>query len=580
MCGITGAINFRNKVDQDKVDQSIHVLRHRGPDGNGKYVNEMGNVVLGHTRLSIIDLSTNGAQPMHKFERYHITFNGEIYNYIELKKTLIVDGYTFDTDTDTEVLITMYDKYGAKCLEHLDGMFSFVIYDERENNIFGARDRFGEKPFFYTFDGGTFSFASEIKALFPYGISKKWREQGVSDFLNYGNILNEEDSSLTFFEGIKRLKSAHYFQIDLNNFNFETTEYWSLNNIKINHSISFDEAKERTKELFMKGLKRRLRSDVQLGTSLSGGLDSSIVALSIAGLTGNEFNTYSARFKNFVNDEGEYMDAVANHLQGIKQNNVWLNQNSLMDNLESLNYAQDEPYGSASMLAQYMVMKEAKKTGTTVLLDGQGADEYFAGYFPYYRRYIQQLEFHDKAKFREELTHYNNLPNFSSYVSYKKTESIRMKLGRYKSTISGNHPIGEDHFRKRLILDCTGGHLQGLLRYGDRSSMAHSVESRLPYLYHKLVEFIFSLPDDFLLNKGRTKYILRESFSDILPEKITKRKDKLGFETPNEKWLKSVEKEVREKEGFLRNNFELKTKEIALWRSFIMSSYLEKIAIG
>lgn len=579
MCGITGTINNRIKVDMEKVNKSIYSLRHRGPDGNGKYVNKQENVALGHTRLSIIDLSKNGAQPMDKFDRYHITFNGEIYNYLELKADLIKLGYTFNTDSDTEVLLAMYDKYGKNCLEHLDGMFAFVIYDEREEKVFGARDRFGEKPFFYTFNGNTFNFASEIKALFPYGVAKRWRNKGIEDFINNGHVLNEEDSSLTFYEGIFRLKSGYYFELDLSSFDFRTNQYWSLDNIKVDYSITFDEAKSRTKELFLEGLKRRLRSDVQLGTSLSGGLDSSIVALSIVGLVENDLNTYSARFKNFENDEGEYMDAVANHVPGIKQNNVWLDENSLMDNLIPLNYAQDEPYGSASMLAQFMVMKEARKTGTTVLLDGQGADEYFAGYFPYYRRYIQQLEFHNKAKYKEELVYFNNLPNYLPYTSYKKSENLRMKMGRFKSSITGNHPISINHFRKRLILDSTGGHLQELLRYGDRNSMANSVESRLPYLYHSLVEFVFTLPDEFLLNKGRTKHILRESFADIIPKKITERKDKLGYETPNEKWLKSIEKEVREKEKFLHSNFEIKTNKITLWRSFIMSSYLDNLSL-
>ena len=541
MCGIAGIYKFNNEsVSYNDLKKMTDSIIHRGPDGEGHWISPKKNIGFGHRRLSIIDLSESGKQPMHFADgRYSITFNGEIYNYIELKAELINKGYQFFSDSDTEVLLAMYDLKKEKCLEDFDGMFAFAIWDEKEQQLFCARDRFGEKPFHYYIDKNQFVFASEIKQFWAYGIPKKISEKKVESYIGFGIIDDDTNPSSTFYDTIMRLDAAHYMRITPNG-EIKTYKYWEIDlNAKIVDG-SLEQASLQFHELLMDSVKLRLRSDVAVGSSLSGGLDSSSIVMLIAQLKGDsqKQNTFSARFKNFANDEGTHIETVIKACKSIEANYVWPDEDYFLNVLDKIVYHQDEPFGSASIVAQYAVMELAKQKNVTVLLDGQGADEYLGGYLRYYKLYLNQLYLTNKKLFYKEKENYEAMHQLASpYIPFYKQETLRMKLGRYKSTFTGKPPYYPLSLKNELKTDTTSGELKRLLRYADRNSMAHSREVRLPFLSHKLVEFAFTLPDEYKLHLGWSKYILRHSMNSILPKSICWRVDKIGYESPQKNWL-------------------------------------------
>ncbi|MCD6068701.1 MAG: asparagine synthase (glutamine-hydrolyzing) [Bacteroidetes bacterium] len=579
MCGIAGIVKFEGFVSEQELRSMTDVIAHRGPDGEGFWTSEKRNAGLAHRRLSIIDLSADGKQPMHSVdERYTITFNGEIYNYIELKEQLIREGCKFHTATDTEVILALYDLKKEKCLQDLDGMFAFAIWDEKEKQLFCARDRFGEKPFHYYKDEKQFVFASELKQFWPHGIRKKMSDQRLNAFIKTGQIDNPSDISETFYEGIKRLDASHYMLVKTDG-RTEIKRYWQIDPAVI-YTGSFESATEEFLRLFTKSVSIRLRSDVPVGTSLSGGLDSSSIVMIIDKLKGKEQQqtSFSARFKDFDKDEGTHIDAVVNACKNIQSNEAWPDTNYFFDNFKSICHHQDEPFGSTSIVAQYAVMELAKQKGVTVLIDGQGADEYLAGYLPYYKLYLNQLFYTDKALYAKEYAAYNLLHGKTrKFVGPDENETLRMKLGRLKgSLLNAPKPYPAGSLQKQLVADTTSSGLKALLRYADRNSMAHSREVRLPFLSHELVEFVFSLPDDFKLRLGWTKYILRKSMESMLPASICWRSDKVGYASPQQKWMNSqaAQEEIRK----AVKNLDLDTKSItdteALnWRALVAQQY-------
>lgn len=543
MCGIAGIYKF----NQDKVllkDLKImtDAIVHRGPDGEGHWLSESNKVGFGHRRLSIIDLSENAKQPMHYAnQRYTITFNGEIYNYLEIRKFLCDKGYCFNSESDTEVLMALYDLKKENCLEDLDGMFSFAIWDEQEQVLFCARDRFGEKPFHYYYDNEKFIFASEIKQFWSIGITKKISQKRLMQFVDFGTIDDAHNLSDTFYEGIKRLDAAHYLIVKPNH-SISIHQYWKINLSAPKFNGTIEQAAERFLELFIESIKIRLRSDVPLGSSLSGGLDSSSIVMLIDALKGKELkqNTFSARFKNFEKDEGIFIEEVSKSCENLKVHYTWPNKEYFENVFDKVTYHQDEPYGSASIVAQYAVMELAKQNQVTVLLDGQGADEQLAGYLPYYHAYLNYLFFHNTPKYEIEYSAYLKYhQNASPYHTIQDSETWRMKLGRYRRRLLQQEMPYDSNLNSKLNLSTTKVGLKELLRYADRNSMAHSREVRLPFLSHKLVEFVFSLPDDYKLNNGWTKFILRKSMNNILPSSICWRVDKIGYEPPQSNWLNS-----------------------------------------
>lgn len=575
MCGIAGIIRFSNdKISKDQLKVMTDAIRHRGPDGEGQWVNERGNVGLGHRRLSIIDLSDLGHQPMHYKDRYTITFNGEIYNYVELKEILLQKGYHFNSHSDTEVLMALYDHLKEKSLDLIDGMFAFAIYDSKENKVFCARDRFGEKPFYYSLDErNELIFASEMK-----GIQAIKGKQGINNkilynYLAFGYVDNRTDLSETFYEGIDSLPHSHYMVIDLAASSVRVEKYWSIP-ISANYDEHFnpEEVKRTIQDLFYTGLTRRLRSDVSVGSSLSGGLDSSIIVCAIDQLFKQGYSdqhvqqkTFSARFPGFSRDEGKYIDMVTGATKAIPFS-TFPDEQTLLGEIDKVAYHQEEPFGSASILAQYEVMKLAKANDVTVLLDGQGADEVFAGYHGYYNVFFREMERKSRKEYEKEFKAYealhadntiNEKPKkhidhyarkyFPTYVDRLRFGKLllKQKTSKYFNT-DFFHEYSSQYYRfnnsfnnlnEELNYTTMKGDLQVLLRCADRNSMAHSREVRLPFLFHDLVNYAFSLPASYKIHEGWTKWILRSSFEDLLPKEICWRKDKLGYEPPQKRWM-------------------------------------------
>lgn len=542
MCGIAGILLKEKNVSLDSVKRMTDVISHRGPDGEGLWINEQANIGLGHRRLSIIDLSENGKQPMHFLKgRYTITFNGEIYNYLELKEDLLKSGYAFYSNSDTEVLLALYDQKKEKCLEYLNGMFSFAIWDETEQVLFCARDRFGEKPFYYFIDNQQFVFASEIKQFWAYGIEKKMSREHFQMFLSHSEVIDDKTPERTFYENIKSLKAAHYLIVG-REFTPKIEMYWNLDGIKLESKVLFNDAVFEFRELLFDSIKLRLRSDVPVGSSLSGGLDSSAIVYSVNSnylLPGQDQYTFSARFKSYEKDEGEYIDELISQLNSIKRNNVFLSGEDFENDISQITYHQDEPFQTASIFAQYKVMELAKKNNVKVLLDGQGADELLGGYEPMYSYYLKQLFFNSPANYSSEKDAYNKMHGWKyKEVDYARTELFSQMVKRKIKQFTGSkQPVPANYFSCILNEYISGSKLQQLLRFADRNSMAHSVEVRLPFLDHRLVEFVFSLPNEFKLNDGWTKYILRKAFDGRLPDKITWRRNKVGFEAPQERYM-------------------------------------------
>ena len=411
MCGIAGVVSKNpDEVNITRLKAMTDSIVHRGPDGEGQWVSENGRVGLGHRRLSIIDLSEHANQPMHFAERYTIVFNGEIYNYLELKEALLKDGYVFRTSSDTEVLMALYNKYGENCLQYLDGMFAFALYDNQDHTLFCARDRFGEKPFHYQWiPGNSFVFGSEMKELWAVGVDKSINHRMMYNYLRFGFLQNPDDNSETFYRGIMRLEPAHYLMLNTQHLSITKVRYWNLD-LSQKSTLSLEDSSQTFKELFFTSVKRRLRSDVPVGSSLSGGLDSSAVVCAIDALNPHKQihqKTFSAQFPGFEKDESYYQQLV---IQKTAANGYYTYPDAdiMLSELDNVFAYQEEPFGSASIIAQYEVFKLARQNNVTVLLDGQGADEVLAGYHPYFMYYFLELEKNTK-EFQHQLSSYTQL---------------------------------------------------------------------------------------------------------------------------------------------------------------------------
>jgi len=571
MCGIAGIVSKNPAlVAERRIQNAMEVLMHRGPDSAGISINPQQTVALGHRRLCIIDLSPAAAQPMHYLNRYHIVYNGELYNYLELKDDLKKRGYPFQSNSDTEVIVAAYAAWGKECLQQFDGMFAFAIWDEEEQHLFAARDRFGEKPFFFFYDGEQLAFASEMKALWSMGIEKKVNHSMLYNFLSIDYTGNPANPQETFFENIYKLPAASFLTYSLPKQELQIENYWQVYP-EINNKISEEEAIAQFKNLFSASIQKRLRSDVAIGTSLSGGLDSSALVAFCDAQAADQYThkCFTASFQNFEKDELKYAQVVAKQF-GLEHHIAAINENDVAPLMQKLMRQQEEPIASASALAQYKVYELAKQNGVTVVLDGQGADEIVAGYHKYYKWYWLELYQQKKLSksnevkaaqalgIRESFGLQNKVaalfPDFAAsllqtrkakqafkHADWNKDFAFTNKRNLYYSTPS--------HFTLNSALHFntfTNG-LEELLRLADRNSMAHSVEVRLPFLHHQLMEFLFTLPPHFKIHQGWTKWLLRKSVEDILPKEIVWRKDKVGFEPPQKLWMqnKAVQNEIQ-----------------------------------
>jgi asparagine synthase (glutamine-hydrolysing) len=561
MCGIAGIISANTQlISKERIQSAIHCLSHRGPDGDNTWINEEHTVSLGHRRLRIIDLSSEAGQPLFLLNRYHIIHNGELYNYIEIKKQLSQKGYVFTTQSDTEVIAAAYDCYGKDCLSRFDGMFAFAIWDAKEKKLFAARDRFGEKPFFFYYDDEQLAFASEMKAL--WGTAKKEVNSAmVYNFLTIGYTGNPADPGETFYQNIRKLPAASFLTYHLPSHTLEIEKYWQVYpGVK---AIAEDEAIEKFRHLFSESIRKRLRSDVAIGTSLSGGLDSSSIVAFCHREMADQYShkCFTASFKGFEKDESEQAAAVAGQF-GLAHHVVEIDEGEIPGLMERVMRRQEEPFSSASVLAQYKLYQSARENGVTVLLDGQGADEVMAGYHQYYKWYWQELYRAKKLNKSREMQLAREIGVREPFGLKNKAAALLPEfaaglLQSRKSRQAFTRPDLDRDFafsNKRNLyyatpaaFDLNGvlyfntfvNGLEELLRLADRNSMAHAVEVRLPFLNHELVEFLFSLPPGLKIHKGWTKWLLRKTVADLLPEQITWRKDKVGFEPPQKSWMEN-----------------------------------------
>ncbi len=566
MCGIAGYItnNISEKFD---IEKALNELKHRGPNNNQYVTIENQNIliVFGHTRLSIIDLTNSADQPMFDFKNnFLLTFNGEIYNYLEIRNELIDLGYNFNTNSDTEVLLNAWIHWGKNCLNKFTGMFAFVIYSKIENKIFFVRDGFGIKPLYYYFDKKTIYFASEITPIFL--LSKKRQEADWNTAYRY--LVNSEydNNEHTFFKDILQLEPATLLEFNLVDFTIKKQKWWNPS-IELNEKITFDEAVIKLRNIFLNNVNLHLRSDVPIAFALSGGVDSSALVCAAAINKNLEVSTFSYIDSKKEFDESKWVDLVNNQIHA-KDHKFLLNKNDLNNEIVNLIKKQGEPFTSTSVYAQYKVFEHIKKNGFIVSLDGQGADELFAGYNGFPGKRFRSL-YYEKGI----LNSLNFLINWSKNPSHKLFYGLISSLSeflpdRYKNIflkIIGRNQCpkylnlklidtkivtkeNESYDNKRSLMyelkrNLLGKGLGAYLRHADRNSMAWSIESRVPFLTKDLAEFTLSLPESFFISKnGETKFIFKKALNGIVPNEILNRSDKVGFRTNEEDFLKFNEK--------------------------------------
>ncbi len=556
MCGICGIINFNQEpVKDSSIRQMMQIMKHRGPDDEGVFFEN--NVGLGFVRLSIIDLSADGHQPKISSDgRYVLVFNGEIYNYIELREELINEGFAFSTRTDTEVLLTAYIHWGEKCLHHFNGMWAFVIYDREENKIFAARDRFGIKPFYYLLSKKYFAFSSEIQPLLSLLEEKpKPDYQSIFDFL----VFNRTDQTeRTFFEEVKKLPHGNTIHINLNTKSNIASSViiakWYDLRKRVADSIGFSN-KDEYRKLLTSAIGLRLRSDVPVGVCLSGGLDSSSIVSSLLNdHNKKDLNTFSAVYKKGqIGDESEFINEYKNLVH--KMYYTMPDAESLEKNLMQFIKAHGEPIPSTGPYAQFEVMKLAKGK-VVVTLDGQGADEELAGYHYFYGFYFKDLFIH--LRFRRLTTEmyqyvakHHSMMGIKSFLFFILPNFLRTKVrvnekgylnAEFVNQFKNTNSIAGNLYGSKSLSDALLNHfeykLDHLLKWADRNSMWFSLESRVPFLDYRLVEKSLATNSQWKIRKGMTKYILREAMKGILPEKIRMRRDKIGFSTPQDEWFR------------------------------------------
>jgi asparagine synthase (glutamine-hydrolysing) len=560
MCGIAGIVDPAG-IDRVVLDRMRDVMVHRGPDDAGSIA--LDSAGLASRRLAIIDISPDGHQPM-TYGPFTITYNGEIYNYLELRAELEQLGHRFVSQSDTEVVLHAYAEWKGSCLERFNGMFAFAIWDDHAGELFAARDRFGERPFFYTTVGTSFIFASELKSLFEYpGLRPEPNNSAIFRFLAFAQLTMPEES---FFTNIKRLPAAH--SLRWNSRTISVSRYFALSRDEL--SIPYEAAVEEFRELFRDSVRLRLRSDVPVGSSLSGGVDSSSIVSMVSKVSPDQRRmSFSARFRGFHLDEGRFIDDVV-RCANVESHAVFPTDSDLADDLEALVYCQEEPFTSSSIYAQWRVMKLANAHGIKVLLDGQGADELLGGYPAYSTSFFMSSVRERPTTFLREITGWRSKHGLQrsrvlgglwmgGYPAIAAPAVERLAARMYRRDVAMVNPefahahanmwhpprhSGLDSFRAALLTTQQVSILPGLLRYADRNAMAHSVEVRLPYLDHRLADFAFRLPASYKIHNGVTKRILRDAVADLLPESVSSRVDKVGFVTPEAQWMRGGFREL------------------------------------
>lgn len=579
MCGILGYFVLKHSSGiEQRFHRALKKLSHRGPDDYGleRVQTNAGEGFLGHTRLSIIDLSKYGHQPMFSgCGRYTMIFNGEIYNYRELRVELADLGFKFESNSDTEVLLAAWIAWREKCLLRLTGMFAFAIFDRIEDSLYCVRDPFGIKPFFYYADREQIFLGSEIPALVELGgHAIKPNFQKSYEYLVAGRY---DDSTDTFFEGLYQLPPGHLMRVDLGDSVKVNISKWWQPKIEESCHLSFADASERLRAMFLNNIRFHLRSDVPVGAALSGGLDSSAIVCAMRHVEPKlPIHTFSFVARGTSVDEEKWVDIVNQHVGAVSHKVLVIPEDWTSD-LDDMIKAQGEPFGSTSIYAQYRVYRLAKEIGVTVTLDGQGADELLAGYNGYpvqrVRSLVDSNHYLGAVRFLHE---WGKWPGRSISNTLRQLVSplvppglrglalravdrepvpvwLNSKFIR-ENTISPflyqtDSPLDipkARHLMHILRESLTGKGLNALLRHGDRNSMRWSVESRVPFLTRDLAEFTLSLPENYLVsNSGETKHIFRAAMRGIVPDSILDRKDKIGFQSPEREWLNAAKPSIK-----------------------------------
>ncbi len=582
MCGIVGIVNLENskQVRIDLIREMADTMKHRGPDDSGAYVDD--RIALGHRRLTIIDLTSLGRQPMFDITgRVGITFNGEIYNYQELRLELEKKGYQFQSQTDTEVILNAYIEYGIKCLDKFNGMFAFAIYDKKNKTVTLVRDRIGIKPLFYSFYDGKLIFASEIKAILKYpGFPASVNINGLSSYLSYRYPIGED----TLFNKIKSLNPGYYLEVDGQN--VKKYQYWEIPINENNEDQGEEFYINRLRGIMASSVKYRMIADVPVGAYLSGGLDSSITVALMSNFMESPVNTFTIGFKEEGYNEFCYAEQVAEKYH-TKHNRMTMSSNDYIENMVKLISYKDAPLGVPNEPALYVMSKELKKY-ITVVLSGEGADEIFGGYgrifrSPYDYQRLRELEKSDKksnterhrllqknldekyngSKFSSDQEHFLFLYNYANWDDKRNfLDPDVLKYLNNDEQLNNIFTVEFDKIKNMNIYDkymwiFEKIHILGLLQRVDMTTMAASVEARVPFVDHRLVEFAFTIPIKYKLKwKSRTdeataftcnsdqisekydipKYILKKTFENDLPKEVVWRK-KMGFPVPVHKWL-------------------------------------------
>lgn len=509
MCGIAGIIGDYNPIQLDAMLASQH---HRGPDATGRYY-DAGFAALGHNRLAIIDLSEQSNQPFFDFSgRYVVVFNGEIYNYIELKKEL-EPHYPFKTESDTEVLLAAYLQWGKSCLKKFNGMFSFAIWDAQEKQLFAARDRFGVKPFYYAFREDAFYFSSEIKALHAAGISEAPNEKVWASYFAYGSYGNPDT---TFWEGVAQLPGGHFLDYQNGKLIVQKWYFFEEEVAKQPQNLSYAQAKAHYLALLNDSIRLRFRADVPVGFNVSGGLDSSVLLAMVnhLGAEGATINAYTFYTGNSDYDELPWVEAMMAHTQNPLQK-VLLQANEIPKLSQKMGFQQDEPYGGIPTLAYAKLFEQARKDKVLVLLDGQGMDEQWAGYDYYTQNNEATIQGVTESPYKINMLSAAFLEMAEKPV-YPKPFNDEVLNKQYRDLFYTKIPRA--------------------LRFNDRTSMTFSTELREPFLDYRLVEFAFSLPLEFKIKEGVTKFMLREIASDYLSDALVFA-PKRPLQTPQREWL-------------------------------------------
>ena len=522
MCGFVGYI--QQKKDQVPINilkNCLDQVKHRGPDGHGLYTHDL--VGFGHHRLSIFDTSNAGHQPMERRD-YVLIFNGAIYNFLELKEEL--NHYPFTSETDSEVIIAAYEKWGPDCVKKFNGQWAFVLYDKIQNILFCSRDRYGIKPFYYLEQDDVLWMASEIKAFRETGIDLRENKNIAVDFLQHGIHNHTEE---TFIEDILCLPPASNLVYDLHDHSYAIEQYYTLTE-DIN-DLSIDQAKVKFQQHFYDALRYRLRSDVTLGVSLSGGLDSASIACGISSL-GSHPHSVSAVYQEQQFSEESAINITAKAAK-LESHKTIVSEQDVLEVLSDVIAHHDQPIASMSVVAQYLNFKKAKDNNIKVMLGGQGADETLMGYDAFLKVYLKELK-NPISLISESLNVALKLPSLiSKRLTSSKENSDFLKQ---KSTFSfGGY--NDTKQQSRDLMSRTV--LPALLHYEDRNAMAHGIESRVPYLDHELVNLILSMPEKYLIKKGVRKNLQREALKDILPPAIVNDHDKKPFISPQKFWMES-----------------------------------------